>query len=188
MGVRSKALAALGALTIALFCIVSVYNQFRITDTVMAMSPLSARLPERMRLASGWAAAASILSHLGLCFILAMLIIGLARLRGMALPTQSVVIAIGFAHVPLLLWAVYGTVLFIGSFSREQLELFGRSLARLLVARPFAYLCAMIWLVPLSGWQFSIGIRQAATLTIPPVFAIWVVLSILGSVINAIPK
>lgn len=141
-----------------------------------------------MRLASGWVAALIILSHLGLCFILVTLMIGLARLQGIVLRTQNVVIAIGLAHVPLLLWAGYGAVLFAGSFEKEQLEVFADSIGRLMLTRPFAYLGGMIWLVALSVWQFGIGTRQAATLTLPPVLTIWAVLSILGWVTNAIPR
>lgn len=188
MSIRSTAPTVLATLIIALFCVGSVYNQLRIVDVAMALAPAPARATEQTRLASGWMAAVTILSHLGLCSILAMLMTGIARLQGIALRSRSVVIAVGFAHVPLLIWTSYGVVLFTGSFEKEQLEVFAGSIGRLMVARAFAYVGAIIWLVPLSVWQFSIGMWQAATLSVAPVLAIWAILSILGSVINVIPR
>lgn len=185
---RSRTSLALGVSIALAFCAVSAYNQFRITDAMIALSPVQGSLVARLRVVSGWSAAVVILSHLALCFMLAMLIMGLARMQGTHLGTRNVITALGCAHAPLLLWAGYGAALFAGRVDKEHVEMFAQSIGRLMVARPFAYLGAVIWLVVLSVWQFNVATRLAAALAILPVLTIWAVLSILGWVLHAVPQ
>lgn len=185
---RSNGLLVFGISVVALFLVVSISNQFRMMDAMKTLSAMPIMEAGRLHAGTAWTAAALTLAHIGLCFILVMLITGLARVQGVPVPVVRMLIAIGVAHVPLLVWALYGAVLFGGNFEKEHMDIFTRSIARLILTRPLAYACGIIWLIALLAWQFQIGPRQAATLALAPVLTMWAVLSILGWVVYAVPK
>ena len=184
---KAKRLAVAGAtLAVALFCMISVHNQLRVTAIVAELGQSPDRVTARLRVAAAWVAGVTVFSHLALCFVIVALIVGFARIQGVTgLRRSKVVAAVGLAHIPLVLWAAFGAHVFASQFSADHLESVASSIQRVMMARPVAYFGATVWLIVLSGWQLRVGLKQAATLVLPSVLAVWTVLSIVGMVTNA---